>query len=113
MTRGLRIAVADVEPCRRESLQKTLPRLGHQVVSAARTGRELVEHYRALNPDLVISDINMPELDGIDAAKEIYREQPVPVILVSAYHDRQLIQRAEADHILAYLIKPIKQADLM
>jgi response regulator NasT len=112
MSRSLRIAVADDEPRMRDYFQRILPRLGHEVVAAARTGRELVEQCRALNPDLVITDINMPELDGIDAANEIYREQPVPVILVSAYHDPELIKRAEADHILAYLIKPIKQADL-
>jgi response regulator NasT len=112
MTRALRIAVADDEPRMRDYFQKILPRLGHQVVAAARTGWELVEQCRTLKPDLVITDINMPELDGIDAAMEIYREQAIPVILVSAYHDPQLIKGAEADHILAYLIKPIKQADL-
>jgi response regulator NasT len=112
MNRSLRIAVADDEPRMRDYFQKMLPRLGHQVVAVAHTGRQLVEECRKLHPDLVITDINMPELDGIEAAMEIYREQAIPVILVSAYHDRQLIQRAEADHILAYLIKPIKQADL-
>src|SRR5262249_52367832 len=54
----------------------------------------------------------MPDMDGIDAATRIYQEAPVPVILVSAYHDPELITRAEADHILGYLVKPIKQADL-
>ena len=54
----------------------------------------------------------MPDMDGIDAAAQIYRNAPVPVILVSAYHDPEFIRRAEADHILAYLVKPIKQADL-
>jgi two-component system, response regulator PdtaR len=112
MNRSLRIAVADDEPRMRDNFKKILPRLGHQVVAAAKTGWERVEHCRAFNPDLVITDINMPELDGIDAAMEIYREQAIPVILVSAYHDAKLIQRAEGDHILAYLIKPIKQADL-
>jgi response regulator NasT len=112
MTRSLRIAVADDEPRMRDYFVRILPRLGHEVVAAAQTGRELVEQCCTLNPDLVITDINMPELDGIDAANEIYRQQPIPVILVSAYHDPELIKRAEADHILAYLIKPIKQADL-
>jgi response regulator NasT len=51
-------------------------------------------------------------MDGIDAAARIYQERPVPVILVSAYHDQELIARAEADHILGYLVKPIKQTDL-
>jgi len=54
----------------------------------------------------------MPGLDGIDAAQRIYEEMPIPVILVSAYSDPDFIARAEADHILAYLVKPIKQADL-
>jgi response regulator NasT len=112
MTRALRIAVADDEPRMRDYFQRMLPRLGHQVVAVARNGKELVEQCRTVHPELVITDVNMPELDGIDAATEIYREQPLPIILVSAYHDAQLIKRAEADHILAYLVKPIKQADL-
>ena len=86
--------------------------LGHQVVAVAKDGRELVEQCRTAHPDLVITDIKMPDMDGIDAATQIYRNGPIPVILVSAYHDPEFIRRAEADHILAYLVKPIKQADL-
>jgi response regulator NasT len=112
MSTALRIAVADDEPDMRDYFRKCLQRLGHQVVAVARNGRELVEQCRAVRPDLVITDIKMPELDGIDAAGEIYRERPVPVILVSAYHDAGLVERAEADHVLGYLVKPIKQADL-
>jgi response regulator NasT len=112
MTQPLRIAVADDEPDMRDYFAKILPRLGHQVVAVARDGRELVRQCRALHPDLVVTDIKMPELDGIDAATQIYDDAPVPVILVSAYHDQGLVARAGADHIMAYLIKPIKQADL-
>jgi response regulator NasT len=112
MKSNLRIAVADDEADMRDYFQKILPMLGHSVVSAARTGKELVEHALKNQPDLVITDVKMPDMDGIDAAGEIYRNQPVPVILVSAYHDSDLIARAEADHIMAYLVKPIKQADL-
>jgi len=112
MTQELRIAVADDELDVRDWFERMLPRLGHQVVSTAETGRQLVEQCRALQPDLVITDIRMPELDGIEAAKELYRDHPVPVVLVSAYHDEELIARAEQDHVMAYLIKPIKQADL-
>jgi response regulator NasT len=82
------------------------------VVSVAENGRQLIEHCLALHPDLVITDINMPELDGIAAAEVIFKQLPIPVILVSGYHDRELIERAEADHIQSYLIKPIKKADL-
>jgi response regulator NasT len=112
MNQSLRIAVADDEPDMRDYFGKILPRLGHRVVVLAATGQELVEQCRVAQPDLVITDIKMPDKDGIDAAVEIYKERPVPVILVSAYHDPRLIERAEADHILGYLVKPIKQADL-
>jgi two-component system, response regulator PdtaR len=96
----------------RDYFQKILPLLGHQVVGVTQNGRELLDLCAATHPDLVITDIKMPDMDGIDAATELYRRGPVPVILVSAYHDPEFIRRAEADHILAYLVKPIKQADL-
>jgi response regulator NasT len=112
MNQSLRIAIADDEPDMRDYFAKILPRLGHQVVAQARDGRELVEQCRALRPDLVLTDIKMPEMDGIDAAVALYKDAPVPVILVSAYHDAELVERAEADHIMGYLVKPIKQADL-
>ena len=112
MTSGLRISVADDEPEMRDFFEKVLPRFGHQVVSVAENGKQLVEHCRELSPDLVITDIKMPELDGIEASTQICQERPVPVILVSAYHDPALIERAEADHVLAYLVKPIGLADL-
>ena len=112
MTPPLRIAVADDEPDVRDYFQRILPRLGHEVVAVAQTGRELVEQCQAARPDLVITDIKMPDMDGIDAATAICRDEPVPVILVSAYHHPQLFKRAKGEHILAYLVKPTKQADL-
>ena len=60
----------------------------------------------------MISDIKMPDMDGIEAAGHIYRSAAVPVILVSAHHEQELIDRALADHVMAYLVKPIKQAHL-
>src|SRR5262245_57150638 len=113
MSRALKIVVADDELDMRDYFQQILPLLGHQVVGVARTGRELVELCVATHPDLVVTDIKMPDMDGIDAAGQIYRQAPIPVILVSAYHDPEFIRRAEADHIMAYLVKPIKQADLV
>jgi two-component system, response regulator PdtaR len=112
MNQPLRIAVADDEPDMRDYFRKSLPRLGHAIVAVAENGRELLERCREVRPDLVITDVKMPDMDGIDAAVQLYRERPVPVILVSAFHDPELIVRAEADHILAYLVKPIKHADL-
>jgi response regulator NasT len=107
-----RIVVADDEPDMRDYYREVLPRLGHTVVAAAENGRELVEHCRSYLPDLVITDIKMPEMDGIDAANRIYQERPVPVILVSAHQEPALIERAEMDHVMAYFVKPIKLADL-
>ena len=114
MTRPLRIVVADDEPDMRDYFRKILPRLGHQVLAAAETGRDLVELCRKAEPDLVITDIKMPDMDGIEASAEVNRDpgRQVPVILVSAHHDAELIVRAGADHIMAYLVKPIKEADL-
>ena len=112
MSASLRIAVADDEADMRDWFERILPTLGHQVISVAESGKELVEHCRSLKPDLVLTDIKMPDMDGIDASQAICAERPLPVILVSAYHDPELIRRAEADHVLAYLVKPIGKAAL-
>jgi two-component system, response regulator PdtaR len=112
MNASLRIAIADDEARMREYLWTSLERLGHRVVSGAKTGKELADQCRAHRPDLVITDIKMPDMDGIEAAREICREEPVPVILVTAFHDPEYIERAKQDHILAYLVKPIKDKDL-
>lgn len=112
MTKPLKIAVADDERDVREYLQEMLPRLGHQVVVTVGTGRELAERCQAAAPDLIITDIKMPELDGIDAAINANRMRPVPVILISAHHDAELLTRLGADHIMGYLIKPITEAEL-
>jgi response regulator NasT len=112
MNRSLRIAIADDEPDMQEYYRTILPLLGHVVVAVAETGKELVEKCRDQHPDMVITDIKMPDMDGIDAAVQIDRDGPIPVILVSAHHDADFIRRAEANHILSYLVKPIKQANL-
>jgi response regulator NasT len=109
---SLRIIVADDESSMVHYFQETLELLGHQVVAGVQTGRELVQQCRALKPDLVITDIKMPDMDGLHAAAEISRDQAVPIIVVSAYHDPELIERAEKNHVLAFLVKPIKQSDL-
>jgi response regulator NasT len=112
MKNSLRIVVADDEPIMRDYFEKVLPELGHQVVAVAGNGRDLVEQCRKMLPDLVITDIKMPDTDGIDAAARIFRDRPTPIILLSAYHDRELVARAESEHIFAYLVKPVKEADL-
>lgn len=108
----LKIVVADDEPDMREYFCKVLNHLGHDVVAVAANGAELVARCRDTPPDLIITDIAMPELDGLDALREICRERPVPAIVVSAHHDDDFLERAQREQILAYLVKPIKRVDL-
>ena len=112
MTDSLRIAVADDEPKILAYYRSTLSALGHQFVCAAENGRQLIEQCPVTQPDLIIADIRMPDMDGIQAVTEVYRHQPVPIILVSAYHAHDFIERASQNPVLAYLIKPVSQADL-
>lgn len=112
MSDPLRIVVADDEADMRDFFEKMLRHLGHKVVAVAENGRELVELCASTDPDLVITDIKMPDIDGIDASVELCRQKPRPIILVSAYHDPELVRRAEADHVMAFLVKPIGRADL-
>jgi response regulator NasT len=112
MSRSIQIAVADDERRMRDYYKNILPLLGHRVVCAAQSGRELVRFCEESRPDLIVTDIKMPDLDGIEAVREIGRSEPIPAILVSAYHDPELIERTRGEQVLAYLVKPIKQADL-
>jgi len=86
--------------------------LGHQVVATATNGQELIEQCEATHPDLVIADIRMPIMDGLEAADRIRQAEPVPVVLVSAHSEPELIDRALQNHVLSYLIKPIKADQL-
>lgn len=112
MNESLRIAVADDEPDMRDYYARILPRLGHRVVVVASTGAELLSRSREAHPDLIITDVRMPDMDGIEAANRLAREEAVPVVLVSAYHDRELTRAAESGHVVGCLVKPIRQADL-
>ena len=112
MTPSLRIAVADDEPEMWEYFREILPRFGHHVVAVASNGRELVEQCRATKPDLVISDINMPEMDGVTAAAMLCRERPVPVIFVSANEDPDLGMCADLGVVVGHVDKPLKLAEL-
>jgi two-component system, response regulator PdtaR len=112
MSQSLRIVVADDEPEMRKYLSETLGAMGHSVVGAAANGVELLQKCEETAPDMVITDIKMPEMDGIEAAGRLSQTNPVPVILVSAHHDADLIARSLSGHVMAYLVKPIKRADL-
>jgi response regulator NasT len=104
--------VADDERDMRDYFQRILPELGYEVAAVAENGRQLVERCRQTHPDVVIADIRMPDMDGLAAAEAINNEHPVPVIVVSGYHDESYLQRAREGPIMSYLVKPVKAPDL-
>jgi len=110
---ALRIVIADDEPIIRLDLRKTLENMGHQVVGEAGDGAKAVEIARELKPDIIILDIKMPELDGIEAAKMLTTEGVAPVLLLTAYSQKDLVDRAKDAGVFAYLVKPFKEADLL
>jgi two-component system, response regulator PdtaR len=110
--KSLRIAIADDEIDMRDFLRKVLPRLGHEVVAAAGTGAQLVADCRRTRPDLVITDLKMPDGDGIQATAEIWRDQDVPVIIISAF-PQEIPDWLKSHRLLAaILVKPVKTSDL-
>jgi len=104
--KSLRISIADDELDMRDYLARMLPRLGHEVVSAAENGRQLVTDFLRFSPDLVITDVRMPELDGFSAIQEIRRGRPVPVIVISADQNTTLTSLVQAGPT-HFLTKPI------
>jgi CheY-like chemotaxis protein len=110
--KSLRIVIADDEVDMRDYLQKVLPRWGHFVVGVAENGTQLASECRKTSPDLVITDLKMPNGDGVTAIEEIWRDQHIPVVVISAYP--QDIPDWLKGHplLVSVLIKPIKTADL-
>jgi two-component system, response regulator PdtaR len=110
---SLRILIADDESIRLLSLRAQLAALGHRVVAEASTGEEAVALAVSTQPDLAILDIKMPLVDGIEAAERITQTRPIPIILLTAYSESQLVERAAQANISAYLMKPVSEEDLL
>lgn len=113
MASKLRILVADDESVIRMGLQVILRDLGYHVVGAARDGVEALDMVRARRPDLAILDIKMPRMDGLDAARAISDEHPIPVIVLTAFSDQEHIERAKSAPVHAYLVKPVREEKLV
>lgn len=112
----LRIAVADDEPDIRTYFSRMLSRLGHEVVAVAENGRQLVTLCREQQPDLVITDLRMPEMSGIDATEQIAKERDVPVIWISAHQLADMGPDARSTamrcRVICTLVKPVTLRDL-
>ncbi len=107
-----RILVADDEPLIRLDLREMLSGLGYQVVGEASDGATAVRLARETLPDLVIMDIQMPELDGLEAARILTEEAIAPILLLTAYSQRELVERAQQVGVVGYLVKPFRDSDI-
>ena len=108
----VKILIADDEPIIRLDLRQVLETLGYEVIGEAGDGKQAVELARELKPDICILDVKMPIMDGIEAVDIITDENIAPTILLTAYSDKELIDRAKAAGVFAYLVKPFKPSDL-
>jgi AmiR/NasT family two-component response regulator len=107
----VRILIADDESIIRMGLKAMLQQMGHEVLAAV-NGREAIQMAQRHQPDLAILDIKMPYTDGLQVAKTMNRTQPLPILLLTAFSDIDLIEKASDLTIHGYLIKPIKAAEL-
>ncbi|HEX9017170.1 MAG TPA: response regulator [Chloroflexota bacterium] len=113
MIETMRVVIADDETIRLMSLKTQLESMGIQVIGEAVDGKQAVDLVTRLKPDLAILDIKMPDTDGLEAAKTIMVQYPIPVIVLTAYSERTLAERAIEAGVFAYLMKPVSEDDLL
>jgi AmiR/NasT family two-component response regulator len=110
---AMRILVAEDETIIRLDLRELLERAGFEVCAEARDGEEAVALARSEAPDLAIMDVKMPRLDGIEAARRILEERPIPIVMLTAYGHDELVSRAVEAGVFGYLVKPFREQDLL
>jgi two-component system, response regulator PdtaR len=109
----VRILVAEDETIIRLDLRDLLERAGFEVCGEAKDGEEAVELARSEQPDLAVLDVKMPKLDGIEAARRILDERPIPIVMLTAYGQDELVSRAVEAGVFGYLVKPFREQDLL
>jgi AmiR/NasT family two-component response regulator len=109
----LKIVVVEDDPTIRLFLKGALEeQLGHQVIGEAGTGTDMVRTVLDLEPDVVIFDIHLPRLNGLDALRQIYQERVIAAVAITADRDQDLVRRALEEHVLAFLVKPVEAHQL-
>lgn len=108
----LRILIVEDEALVGMGLQDQLARLGHEVIAQAASAAEGLQKFRELNPDLLLLDVHLNGGDGIDLAHECLKIRRVPMVVISAYTDSDLIRRAGEAGVFGYLVKPVEQGQL-
>ena len=109
----MRILIAEDETIIRLDLRDLLERAGHEVVAEARDGEEAVALAREHSPELAVLDVKMPRLDGIEAARRILADQAIPIVMLTAYGQDELVGRAVEAGVFGYLVKPFREQDLV
>jgi two-component system, response regulator PdtaR len=109
----VKILLAEDETLIRLDLKEILERAGFDVCAEARDGEEAVALAREAGPDLAILDVKMPRLDGIEAARRILDERPIPIVMLTAYGQEELVSRAVEAGVFGYLVKPFRESDLL
>ena len=109
----MRILIAEDETIIRLDLRNLLEEAGHEVCAEARDGVEAVELADAERPELAILDVKMPRLDGIEAARRILEDRPIPIVMLTAYGQDELVARAVEAGVFGYLVKPFRENDLL
>jgi AmiR/NasT family two-component response regulator len=109
----MRVLVAEDETIIRLDLRDLLERSGFDVCAEARDGEEAVALARSERPDIAIMDVKMPKLDGIEAARRILDERPIPIVMLTAYGQDELVARAVEAGVFGYLVKPFREQDLL
>ncbi len=109
----MRVLVAEDETIIRLDLKDLLERSGFEVCAEARDGEEAVALALSEQPDVAIMDVKMPKLDGIEAARRILDERPIPIVMLTAYGQEELVQRAAEAGVFGYLVKPFREQDLL
>jgi AmiR/NasT family two-component response regulator len=110
---AMRILIAEDETIIRLDLRDVLERAGHDVCAEARDGEEAVALALTEEPELAILDVKMPRLDGIEAARRILAERPIPIVMLTAYGQEELVARAVEAGVFGYLVKPFRETDLL
>ena len=109
----MRILLAEDETLIRLDLRALLERTGYEVCAEARNGREAIELARSTRPDAAILDVKMPAPDGIEVARQILAERPIPIVMLTAYGQDELVSRAAEAGVFGYLVKPFREEDLV
>jgi two-component system, response regulator PdtaR len=109
----VRVLIAEDETIIRLDLKALLERAGLEVCAEARDGIEAVELARSEEPDVAVLDVKMPRLDGIEAARRILDERPIPIVMLTAYGQEELVSRAVEAGVFGYLVKPFREQDLL